>query len=164
MKIEKEILKENNLINIDESMDVQFGKPGTPERERFREEARYLCERTCQNCGMQDFSKGTEITDFLVRSGEPRNTTSVTSSSFLIPMERGGYLKSPHLVARCIWLNINILQGSLTNYVRTEPIFVSSTELYRYKHLIISTLHTIQLLLRRLGLWVRAPSGSLEQW
>ena len=40
MKIEKEILKENNLINIDESMDVQFGKPGTPERERFREEAR----------------------------------------------------------------------------------------------------------------------------
>ena len=32
--------QENNLINIDESMDVQFGKPGTPERERFREEAR----------------------------------------------------------------------------------------------------------------------------
>ena len=32
--------QENNLINIDESMDVQFSKPGTPERERFREEAR----------------------------------------------------------------------------------------------------------------------------
>ena len=40
MNIEKEILKENNLINIDEFMDVQFGKPGTPEREKFREEAR----------------------------------------------------------------------------------------------------------------------------
>lgn len=40
MKTEKEILKENGLTNIDELMDVQFGKPGTSERERFREEAR----------------------------------------------------------------------------------------------------------------------------
>lgn len=40
MKAEKETLKENVLIDIDEFMDVQFGKPGTPERERFREEAR----------------------------------------------------------------------------------------------------------------------------
>ncbi|WP_278582802.1 hypothetical protein [Coprobacter fastidiosus] len=40
MKTEKEILKENGLTNIDDFMDVQFGKPGTPERERFREEAR----------------------------------------------------------------------------------------------------------------------------
>ena len=40
MKPEKEILKENGLINIDELMDSKFGKPGTPERERFREEAR----------------------------------------------------------------------------------------------------------------------------
>lgn len=40
MNTEKEILKENGLTNIDELMDVQFGKPGTPERERFREEAR----------------------------------------------------------------------------------------------------------------------------
>ncbi len=40
MKTEKEILKENGLTNIDELMDVQFGKLGTPERERFREEAR----------------------------------------------------------------------------------------------------------------------------
>lgn len=40
MKLEKEILKENGLTNIDELMDVQFGKLGTPERERFREEAR----------------------------------------------------------------------------------------------------------------------------
>lgn len=39
MKTKKEILKENGLTNIDELMDVQFGKPGTPERERFREEA-----------------------------------------------------------------------------------------------------------------------------
>ena len=31
---------ENGLTNIDDFMDVQFGKPGTPERERFREEAR----------------------------------------------------------------------------------------------------------------------------
>lgn len=40
MKTEKEILKENGLTNIDDFMDVQFGKPGTLERERFREEAR----------------------------------------------------------------------------------------------------------------------------
>lgn len=40
MNAEKEILKENELTNINELMDVQFGKPGTPERERFREEAR----------------------------------------------------------------------------------------------------------------------------
>ena len=40
MKTEKEILKENGLTNIDRLMDSQFGKPGTPERERFREEAR----------------------------------------------------------------------------------------------------------------------------
>ena len=40
MKTEKEILKENGLTNIDELMDSQFGKLGTPERERFREEAR----------------------------------------------------------------------------------------------------------------------------
>ncbi|HJD95810.1 MAG TPA: hypothetical protein K8W07_12750 [Bacteroides togonis] len=40
MKLKKEILKENDLTNIDELMDSQFGNPGTPERERFREEAR----------------------------------------------------------------------------------------------------------------------------
>ena len=40
MKLEKEILKENDLTNIDKLMDSQFGKPGTPERERFRGEAR----------------------------------------------------------------------------------------------------------------------------
>lgn len=40
MKTEKEILKENGLTNIEDFMDVQFGKPGTPERERFHEEAR----------------------------------------------------------------------------------------------------------------------------
>ena len=40
MKLEKEILKENDLTNIDKLMDSQFGKLGTPERERFREEAR----------------------------------------------------------------------------------------------------------------------------
>lgn len=39
MKTEKEILKENGLTNIDRLLDSQFGKPGTPERERFREEA-----------------------------------------------------------------------------------------------------------------------------
>ena len=54
MKPEKEILKENGLINIDELMDSKFGKPGTPERERFREEARtYVYEHTktaeCRN-------------------------------------------------------------------------------------------------------------------
>lgn len=31
MKAEKETLKENVLIDIDEFMDSQFGKPGTPE-------------------------------------------------------------------------------------------------------------------------------------
>ena len=40
MKTEKEILKENGLTNIDELIDSQFGKLGTSERERFREEAR----------------------------------------------------------------------------------------------------------------------------
>ena len=40
MKLEKEILKGNGLTNIDELMDSQFGKPGTSERERFREKAR----------------------------------------------------------------------------------------------------------------------------
>ncbi len=40
MNTEKEILKGNNLTNIDKLMDVQFGKPETPEREKFREEAR----------------------------------------------------------------------------------------------------------------------------
>ena len=30
MKLEKEILKENGLTNIDELIDSQFGKPGTP--------------------------------------------------------------------------------------------------------------------------------------
>ena len=40
MKLEKEILKENGLTNIDELIDSQFGKPGTPKREMFRKEAR----------------------------------------------------------------------------------------------------------------------------
>lgn len=40
MKTEKEILKENGLTNIDRLLDSQFGKPGTPACERFREEAR----------------------------------------------------------------------------------------------------------------------------
>lgn len=54
MNTEKEILKENGLTNIDELMDSKFGKPGTPEREKFREEARtYVYEHTktaeCRN-------------------------------------------------------------------------------------------------------------------
>lgn len=40
MKTKKEILEGNGLTNIDKLMDSQFGKLGTPERERFREEAR----------------------------------------------------------------------------------------------------------------------------
>ena len=40
MKTKKEILKGNGLTNIDKLMDSQFGKLGTPDRERFREEAR----------------------------------------------------------------------------------------------------------------------------
>ena len=40
MNTEKEALKENVLIDIGELMDSKFGKPGTPEREKFREEAR----------------------------------------------------------------------------------------------------------------------------
>lgn len=40
MNTEKKILKENGLTNIDELIDSQFGKLGTSERERFREEAR----------------------------------------------------------------------------------------------------------------------------
>ena len=54
MKTKKEILKENGLTNVDELMDVQFGKPGTSERERFREEARiyvngYAQTAECKN-------------------------------------------------------------------------------------------------------------------
>ena len=78
-------------------------------------------------------------------------------------MERGGSLKSPYLIARCIQLNTNILQGSLANIVGTEPIFVSNAELCRFKYVIINTLHFIQLLQGKLGLWVRAPGGSLKQ-
>ena len=40
MNTENKILKGNGLTNIDKLMDSQFGKLGTPERERFREEAR----------------------------------------------------------------------------------------------------------------------------
>lgn len=75
-------------------------------------------------------------------------------------MERGGSLKNTYLIARCIWLNTNILQGSSANIVGTEPIFVSNAELYSRKHLIINTLHFTQLPQGRLGLWVRAPGGS----
>lgn len=78
-------------------------------------------------------------------------------------MERGGSLKSPYLIARCIQLNTNILQGSLANIVGTEPIFVSNAELCRFKYVIINTLHFIQLLQGKLGLWVRAPGGSLRR-
>lgn len=66
-------------------------------------------------------------------------------------MERGGSLKSPYLIARCIQLNTNILQGSLANIVGTEPIFVSNAELCRLKYVIINTLHFIQLLQGKLG-------------
>ena len=50
----KEILKGNGLTNIDELMDSKFGKPGTPEREKFRKEAStYVYEHTktaeCKN-------------------------------------------------------------------------------------------------------------------
>lgn len=75
-------------------------------------------------------------------------------------MERGGSLKSPYLIARCIWLNTNVLQGSSANIAGTEPIFVSNAELYSRKHLIINALHFTQLPQGRLGLWVRAPGGS----
>lgn len=54
MNTEKEILKGNDLTNIAELMDSKFGKPGTPERERFREEARiyvngYAQTAECRN-------------------------------------------------------------------------------------------------------------------
>ena len=78
-------------------------------------------------------------------------------------MERGGSLKNTYLIARCIWLNTNILQGSSADIVGTEPIFVSNAELYSRKHLIINTLHFTQLPQGRLGLWVRAPSGSPKE-
>lgn len=64
MKAEKETLKENVLINIDEFMDVQFGKPGTPERERFREEARTYVNGHAKNRRMLDLPQKTEITGF----------------------------------------------------------------------------------------------------
>ena len=54
MNTKKETLKENVLIDIDELMNSQFGKPGTPEREKFCEETRtYVNEHTktaeCRN-------------------------------------------------------------------------------------------------------------------
>ena len=42
------------VVAVEDFMDVQFGKPGTPERERFREEARiyvngYAQTAECKN-------------------------------------------------------------------------------------------------------------------
>jgi hypothetical protein len=52
MKAKKETLKENVLTDIDELMDSLFGKPGTPERERFREEASIKC--SCKSEGREN--------------------------------------------------------------------------------------------------------------
>lgn len=57
MKTEKEILKENGLTNIDELMDVQFGKPGTSERERFHEEARTYVNGHAKTAECRKFPK-----------------------------------------------------------------------------------------------------------
>lgn len=57
MKLEKEILKENGLTNIDELMDSQFGKPGTPERERFREKARTYVNGHAKTAGCRTSQK-----------------------------------------------------------------------------------------------------------
>lgn len=57
MKAEKETLKENVLIEIDEFMDVQFGKSGTPERERFREEARTYVNGHAQTAEFRNSQK-----------------------------------------------------------------------------------------------------------
>ena len=54
MKVEKETLKENVLIDIDELMDSQFGKPGTSERERFREEARTYVNGHAKTAGCRN--------------------------------------------------------------------------------------------------------------
>lgn len=97
MKTKKEILKENGLTNIDDFMDVQFGKPGTPERERFREEARIYVNGYAQTAECKNSQKRRKKPTFPVCSGEPENTTSVTLNSSMMQMERGGYLKSPHL-------------------------------------------------------------------
>lgn len=57
MNTEKEILKENGLTNIDELMDSQFGKLGTPERERFREEARIYVHGHAQTAEYRNSQK-----------------------------------------------------------------------------------------------------------
>ena len=84
MKLEKEILKENDLTNIDKLMDSQFGKPGTPERERFREEARTYVNGHTKTAECRNSQKKRKYPVFPVRSGEPENTTSVTSNSSLM--------------------------------------------------------------------------------
>ena len=61
MKLEKEILKENGLTNIDELMDVQFGKPGTSERERFREEARTYVMPKLRNVGTPKRNRNNQL-------------------------------------------------------------------------------------------------------
>ena len=98
MKLEKEILKGNGLTNIDELMDSQFGKPGTSERERFREKARIYVNGHAKTEDCRNSQKKQKSPVFPVRSDELENTTSVTSNSSLMQVERGDYLKSPHLV------------------------------------------------------------------
>ena len=81
MKAKKETLKENVLTDIDELMDSLFGKPGTPERERFREEASIYVNGHAKTEECRNSQKKREYPAFPVRSGEPENTTSVTSNS-----------------------------------------------------------------------------------
>ncbi len=57
MNTKKENLKENVLIDLDEFMDVQFGKPGTSERERFREEARTYVNGHAKTAGCRHSQK-----------------------------------------------------------------------------------------------------------
>ena len=73
MKTKKEFLKENGLTNIDELMDSQFGKPGTPERERFREEARTYVNGHAKTAECRNSQKKQKYPAFPVRSGEPKH-------------------------------------------------------------------------------------------
>ena len=75
----KGIFEKNVLIDIDEFMDVQFGKPGTPERERFREEARlYMGIRKRIGFGMLKENPGKNEDD---HSSCPDKLRSVVSQN-----------------------------------------------------------------------------------
>ena len=90
MKAKKETLKENVLTDIDELMDSLFGKPGTPERERFREEASIYVNGHAKT---EELPKETGITGFS-RPFRRAREHYLRNVKFFMQIERGGYSKA----------------------------------------------------------------------